>query len=128
MSAPPNYCSQSNTGVCTITAPAAPQVTWNLTSLSISQAGGVSGTSAKLTVYDGPIASGVVIFACFLNGPGTLGTGLGSVGSVQDIPLPKTADGKVGLQSTPGNAMNIQVVGTGINSVILNARITDGLP
>jgi hypothetical protein len=119
--------SQSSTGTCTATAPATAGVTWNLTSLSVSQAGGVSGTSAKLTIYDGAIG-GTVLFAVFLNGPGALGTGLGSVGTIQDISMPKDNQGRPCLQATPGNAMNIQVVGTGGNAVSINARISDGLP
>jgi hypothetical protein len=119
--------AQSNTGTCTATAPAVGSgVTWNLTSLSVSQAGGVSGTSAKLTIWDGPVGSGTVLFAVFLAGPGN--QLLGSVGSIQDIQLPKSPQGVSGIQATPGNAMNIQVVGTGNNSVSINARFSDGLP
>lgn len=119
--------AQSNTGTCTATAPAGPGVTWNLSSLSVSQAGPASGQNAKLTVYDGAVG-GTVLFAVFLNGPGAIGTGIGSVGSIQDIPLPKTPQGIQALQGTPGNAMNIQVVGTGPNQVSINARFGDGLP
>ncbi len=120
--------SQSNTGICTLTAPAASGVVWNLTSLSISQAGPASGQNAKLTIYDGPVGSGVVLFAAFLNGPGALGTGLGSVGTIQEIPLPKDAQGRPCCQALPGNALNVQVVGTGPNQVSINGRFTDGLP
>jgi hypothetical protein len=119
--------AQSSTGTCTATAPAGPQVCWNLCSLSISMAGPTSGVNAKVTVYDGAVG-GTVLFAAFLNGPGAMGTGLGSVGSIQDIPLPKSPAGVQGVQATPGNAMNIQVVGTGNNAVIINARFSDGLP
>lgn len=121
------YNSQASNGTTTVTAAAAPGVVWNLTSLSISMAGPASGLNAKVTVYDGAVG-GTVIFAAFLNGPGALGTGIGSVGSIQDIPLPKDSQGRPCLQATPGNAMNIQVVGTGPNQVSVNARITDGLP
>lgn len=121
-----NQSSESNTGTCTVTAPAAPNTTWNLTYLSISQAGPASGLNAKVTVYDGAVG-GTVIFAAFLNGPGALGTGIGSVGTIQDIPIPKTKEGHYALQGTPGRAMNIQVTGTGPNRVIINARLTDGL-
>ena len=119
--------AQSSTGTCTATAPAGPGVTWNLSSLSVSQAGPASGQNAKLTVYDGAVG-GTVLFAVFLNGPGAVGTGLGSVGSIQDIPLPRTPQGIQALQGTPGNAMNIQVVGTGPNQVSINARLGDGMP
>ena len=119
--------SQSSTGTCTLTAAAAPGVVWNLTSLSVSMAGPASGLNAKLTIYDGAVG-GTVLFACFLNGPGALGTGLGSVGSIQEIPLPKDALGRPCCQATPGNAMNVQVVGTGPDQVSINGRFGDGLP
>lgn len=118
--------SQSNTGTCTLTAPATPMVTWNLTSLSVSMAGPTSGVNAKLTIYDGAVG-GTVLFSAFLNGPGTLGTGIGSVGSIQEIPLPRDSQGHQCCQALPGNALTIQVVGTGANQVSLNARLTDGL-
>lgn len=123
--------SQSSTGTCTATAPAAPNVTWNLCSLSISQAGPTVGANAKVTIYDGAVG-GTVLYAAFLSGPGagyggSLALG-GSVGVIQEIPLPKSPQGVEGLQGSPGNAMNIQVTGTGVNQVSINARFTDGLP
>lgn len=119
--------SQSSTGICTATAAAGPGTTWGLTSLSISQAGPTSGPNAKVTIWDGPVGTGTVIFAAFLGVPGVPG-GIGSVGMIQDIPLPKTPQGTQLIQATPGNAMNIQVTGTGANLVSINARFTDGLP
>lgn len=123
--------AQSNTGTCTATAPAAVGTTWNLCSLSISQAGPTVGANAKVTVYDGAVG-GTVIFAAFLSAPGAgYGGGLplgGSVGVIQDIPLPRSPQGIPGLQGSPGNAMNIQVTGTGANQVSINARFSDGLP
>ena len=120
--------AQSNTGTCTLTA-AAPgsQGCWNLTSLSVSMAGPTSGLNAKLTIYDGAVG-GTVLFAAFLNGPGAVGTGIGSVGSIQEIPLPKDQHGRPCCQATPGNAMNIQVVGTGADQVSINGRFSDGVP
>lgn len=118
--------SQSSTGTCTLTA-AASSATWNLCSLSVSQAGPTSGVNAKLTIYDGAIG-GTVLYAAYLNGPGATGTGLGSVGTIQDIPLPRSPQGVQGLQATPGNAMNIQVTGTGGNAVSINGRFSDGMP
>ena len=120
--------SQSSTGFCTATAPASPGVTWNLSSLSISMAGPTVGPNAKLTIYDGAVG-GTVLFAVFLNGPSQAGipTG-GSVGWTQDVSLPRTPQGVQSLQSLPGNAMNIQVTGTGANVVSINARFSDGLP
>ena len=90
-------------------------------------AGPTSGVNAKLTIYDGAVG-GTVLFAAFLNGPGAQGTGLGSVGTIQEIPLPKSPQGIQGVQGTPGNAMNIQVTGTGADQVSINARFSDGLP
>lgn len=120
--------AQSNTGICTATAPAGGAgTTWNLCSLSVSMAGPTSGVNAKLTIYDGAVG-GTVLFAVFLNGPGAVGTGIGSVGTIQEIPLPKSPQGVQGIQGTPGNAMNIQVVGTGADQVSINARFSDGLP
>lgn len=120
--------SQSSNGTCTATAAAGPGTTWNLTSLSISMAGPTSGVNAKVTIWDGAVGSGTAIFAAFLNGPGAVGTGIGSVGTIQDIPLPRSPQGIPGIQATPGNAMNIQVTGTGANQVSINARFSDGLP
>ncbi len=119
--------SQSNTGICTLTAPVAAQTTWNLTSLSVSQSGPTAGPNATLTIYDGPVATGTVLFAVYLGVPGVPG-GISSVGIIQDIPLPRTPQGIQSLQATPGNALNIQVVGTGGNNVSINARFSDGLP
>lgn len=129
--------AESNTGTCTATAPAAGyQVTWNLTSLQISQSGGSVGPNAKVTIWDGPV--GVTkLWSAYLSSPGaamfsspgavTGGLG-GSVGIIQDIPLPKSPQGIPGIQATPGNAMNIQVTGTSNNNVAINARFSDGLP
>lgn len=122
--------SQGTTGTTTATAPSGPGVVWNLCSLSISQAGGNIGPNAKVTIYDGAVG-GTVLFAAFLSAPGAgyggaLALG-GSVGVIQDIPLPRSPRGIPGLQSTPGNAMNIQVTGTGANQVSINARFSDGL-
>lgn len=122
--------AQSNTGTCTATAAAGgAQTTWNLCSLSVSQAGPTGGANAKLTIYDGGI-TGTVLFAAFLSGPGIVAgtTNIGSVGVIQDIPLPRDPQGRQGLQATPGNAMTIQVTGTGANQVSINARFSDGLP
>ncbi len=124
----PYYTSTGSTGTTTITAAAGPGVTHNCTSIVVSMAGPTSGQNARLDVWDGAVGTGTRIFTCFLNGPGAAGTGIGSVGSIQDIPLPKDGLGRGRLQSTPGNAMNIQVIGTGADQVSINAFITDGLP
>src|SRR3954469_5025672 len=102
--------SQSNTGFTTLTVAAGPGTVWNLTSLEVSQSGGVIGPNAKLTVWDGAVG-GTALYSCFLTGPNQAGvpTG-GSVGWVQKINIPTDALGRPGLQALPNNAMNIQVV------------------
>lgn len=128
--------AESNNGTCTATAPATTGVTWNLSSLIISQSGGAVGPNAKVTVWDG-VVGGTKLFSAYLSSPGapmlsapgavTGGLG-GSVGIIQDIPLPKSPQGLPGIQSTPGNALTIQTTGTGANNVAINARCSDGLP
>jgi hypothetical protein len=124
--------AQSNTGTCTATAPASGSMTtWNLTSLSISQAGPTVGPNSKVTIWDGAVGTGTVLWAAYLGAPSSGGSGAaagGSVGIIQDMPLPKSPQGLSGVQGSPGNAMNIQVTGTGGNQVSINARFSDGLP
>lgn len=122
--------SQSNTGICTASFPSSggsTGVTPVLTSLSVSQAGPTLGPNAKLTIWDGAVGSGTAIFAVYL-APPMSASGLGSVGIIQDIPLPRAPNGVQCIQATPGNQMNIQVTGTGNNQVSINARFSDGLP
>ena len=114
--------SQSNTGTCLLTIPAGPGVTWNLTFLSISFAGPSRGPNAKLTVYDGAAVTGTVLYRVSLDQP------TGSVGVILEIPLPRDAQGKIGVQALPGNAMNIVVDGFGANLCNVNARLVDGHP
>lgn len=125
--------SQSSTGTCTATAPAAGSgTTWNLTSLSVSQAGPTVGPNGKVTIWDGTVGTGTALYAAYLSAPGAgYGGGValgGSVGVIQEIPLPRSPQGIPGIQATPGNALNIQVTGTGANQVSINARFSDGLP
>lgn len=115
--------TQGSNGTITMTQAAAPNVRWNLTSLSVSIAGPTGGLNSAVTVWDGAVGSGTVIHKEFLSGPGS-----GSVGSTTEVKIPKDAAGRFGLQATAGNAMNIQVTGTGVNQVSINARFTDGLP
>lgn len=115
--------SQGSTGTTTATAPSG-LATWNLTSLIISQSGPSAGPNAKVTIYDGAVG-GTVLYAAYLGSPRDTA---GSVGIIQDIPLPRSPDGTPGIQATPGNAMNIQVTGTGTNQVSINARLSDGMP
>lgn len=112
-----------STGTLTLTRDAVPNVTWNLTALSVSLAGPTLGPNGKVTVWDGAVGTGTPIHVEFLPGPGS-----GSVGTTVEVKIPKDAAGRPGLQATPGNAMNIQVVGTGANQVSINGRFTDGLP
>ena len=115
--------AQSNTGTCTVTATAAPSTTWSCTSLSVSLAGPTQGANGKVTIWDGAVGTGTVIHAEYLPGPGT-----GSVGTTIEVKIPKDQHGRPGLQALTGNAMNIQVTGTGANQVSINARFCDGLP
>ena len=46
----------------------------------------------------------------------------GSVSTVQQLKLPVDAQGDVDCVGTPGNQMNIQVVGAGNNLTIINAK------
>lgn len=114
--------AQSSTGTCTVTAPSSAGGVWNLTSLSVSQAGPTGGPNGKVTIYDGSAATGTVIHAEFLTPPS------GSVGTTQEIKIPKDPQGRPGLQASPGNALTIVVTGTGANQVSVNARFADGLP
>ncbi len=113
--------SLSNTGTNTLTQAAVPGVTWNLTFLEVSFAGPSRGPNARLTIYDGAVG-GTILYRCFLDQP------TGSIGIVQEINLPRDAQGRRGVQSVTGNAMNIVVDGYGNNQCSINARFTDGLP
>ena len=114
--------SVSSTGTLTATQAAAPGAVWNLTFLSVSFAGPSRGPNARLSIYDGAAGTGTLLFRVFLDQP-TL-----SVGYTQNITLPQDQRGNVGIQSSPGAAMNIVVEGFGANIASLNARIVDGLP
>lgn len=113
--------AQGTTGTLTITAPASPGTTWNLTALSVSQAGPTIGPNARVTVYDGAAGS-TILHREFLPGAGT-----SSVGNTTEIKIPRGPTGVFGIQGTPGNAMTIVVEGTGANQVSANARFNDGL-
>lgn len=118
--------STSSNGTTTVTLTAVTGVTWTLTSLVVSQAGPTSGVNAKVTVWDGAVGSGTALFTAYLNGPGAVGTGIGSVGTIQEVPLPTDAQGRRRISNTPGNALNVQVTGTGVNQVAVNLAYTDG--
>ena len=92
-------------------------------------AGPTVGPNARLTIYDGTVATGTVLYRCFLTGPNQAGIPSGgSVGWSQKINLPENALRQPSVQALTGNALTIQVVGTGANTVEINARLLDGLP
>lgn len=106
----------SSAGVNTMTIPAQANRTINLTFLEVSMTGPGFGGNAQLKIFDGTATTTAPLFSDYLTGP------VGSVGTVQKINLPTDAQGNVGIQGTPGNAMTIQIVNLGSNSAIINAR------
>lgn len=106
----------SSGGVNTMTIPAVVNAAINLTFLDVEMAGPGFGANAQLRIWDGAIGVGTPLFSSYLTGP------VGSVGTQQVINLPKDSQGNVGIQGTPGNAMNIQIVNLGSTSAIMNAR------
>lgn len=106
------------TDVNTMTIPAVANATINLTFLEVSLVGMGFGGNAQLRVWDGAIGTGVPLFSDFLTSP------VGSVGTVQKINLPTDAQGNVGVQGTPGNAMIVQIRNLGNVSSIINARVS----
>lgn len=104
--------------VNTMTIPAVANATINLTFCEVSLVGGGFGGNAQLRIWDGAIGSGVPLFSDFLTSP------VGSVGTVQKVNLPVDAQGNIGLQATPGNAMTIQIRNLGNTSSVINARVS----
>jgi hypothetical protein len=102
----------------TMTIPAVPNATINLTFLEVSLAGGGFGANAQLRIWDSAVGNGVPLFSDFITAP------VGSVGTVQKINLPTDAQGNVGLQGTPGNAMVVQIRNLGNTSSIMNSRVS----
>jgi hypothetical protein len=88
----------------------------NLTFLEVSLVGSGFGGNAQLKIWDNAVLNGVPLYSCFLTSP------IGSVGSVQKINLPQDAQGNIGVQGTPGNALVIQIRNLGNTSSIINAR------
>lgn len=116
--------AQGNNGTITVTMPAPGSGGCvALTAASVSLAGATGGANGKVTVWDGAVGTGTVIHAEYLPGPGT-----GSVGTTLKLSIPTDPQGRPFLQATPGNAMNVQVTGTGNNQVSVNCRFTDGVP
>lgn len=102
----------------TMTIPAVANGTINLTFCEVSMVGGGAGGNPQLRIWDGAVGSGVPLFSDFLTSP------VGSVGTVQKLNLPTDAQGNVGVQGTPGNAMVIQIRNLGNTSSIINARVS----
>jgi hypothetical protein len=106
----------SSGGVNTCTIPAQANQTVNLTYCEVSQAGGGGGANAQLRIWDGPVGNGLPIYQCFLTAP------VGSVGTVQELNLPRDSQGNRSIQASPGNQMTIQIVNLGNTFAIINGR------
>lgn len=100
----------------TMTIPGQANRTLNLTFLEVAMVGPGQGGGPQLRIWDNAVGNGVPLYSCFLTTP------VGSVGSVQKINLPVDAQGNVGIQGTPGNALVIQIRNLGNVSTIINAR------
>jgi len=100
----------------TMTIPGQANRTVNMTFLEVSLVGSGFGGNAQLRIWDGSIGNGVPLFSVFLVAP------VGSVGTIQKVDLPEDAQGNVGIQGTPGNALVIQIRNLGAVSSIINAR------
>mgnify|MGYP001576386688 CR=1 FL=1 len=107
----------ATSGVNTQTVPGQANRTINLTFLEISMIGPNFG-NAQLRIWDGAVGNGVPLYQCFITSTA------GSVGTIQKINLPEDAQGNIGLQGTPGNAMNIQIVNSGNMATIINSRVS----
>ena len=99
-----------------MTIPGQANRTINLTFLEISLVGTGFGGNAQLRIWDNTVGNGVPLFSDFITAP------VGSVGTVQKINLPEDAQGNIGIQGTPGNALAIQIRNLGTTSSIINAR------
>lgn len=113
---PSTTSTAADTNTCTI--PAVANATINLTYCEVSMAGGGAGANAQLRIWDGAVGSGVPLYSCFLTAP------VGSVGTSQKINIPVDAQGNLGLQGTPGNAMTIQIRNLGTTSTVINTRVS----
>lgn len=108
----------SSSGVNTMTIPAQANRAINLTFLEVSQAGPGAGANAQLRIWDGSVGNGVPLYSCYLTTP------VGSVGVVQKINIPTDAQGNIGIQSTPGNALVVQIINLGNVTAVVNARVS----
>lgn len=102
----------------TLAIPAQANRAINLTFLEVAMVGPGQGGNPQLRIWDGAVGNGVPLYSVFLTTP------VGSVGAVQKINLPEDAQGNVGIQGTPGNAMNIQIRNLGSVSTVINTRVS----
>lgn len=102
----------------TLTIPGQANRTINLTFAEISLVGPGFGGNAQVRIWDNAVGNGVPLFSDFLTSP------VGSVGSVQKLNLPTDAQGNVGIQASPGNAMVVQIRNLGSTSSIINTRVS----
>ncbi len=102
----------------TLAIPAVANACINLTFCEVELTGTGFGGNAQVRIWDGAVGTGVPLWQGFLTSP------VGSVGTQQTLNLPKDAQGNVGLQGTPGNAMTIQIRNLGTTSSIINARVS----
>jgi hypothetical protein len=108
----------SSAGVNTMAIPARPNASINLTYLDVQLVGPGFGGNAMLRVWDGAIGTNVPLWQGFPPSP------VGSVGTDWTPTLPKDSQGNTGIQGTPGNAMNIQIINLGNTFAVMNARYT----
>ncbi len=106
----------SASGTNTMTIPAQANRTINLTFLEVSLTGPGFGGGAQLRIWDSAVDNGAPLYSCYLTAP------VGSVGTVQKINIPTDAQGNIGVQAGPGNAMVVQIKNLGNVTAILNAR------
>ena len=107
-------------GTNTQTIPGQTNRTVNLTFCEVSMIGPNFG-NAQIRIWDGTVGNGVPLYQCFLDSVIGSNSGGGSVGSRQLLNLPTDAQGNVGLQGTPGNAMTIQITNVG-TATCINSR------
>ena len=108
----------SSSGSNTMTIPAQANRTINLTFLEVSMAGPGGGSGAQLRIWDGSVGTGVPLYSAYLI------PAAGSVGTTQKINIPEDAQGNLGIQGTPGNALVCQIINLGGVTAIMNARVS----
>ena len=115
-----NYPSTTSTAgdLNTMTIPGQANRTINLTFCEVSLVGPGFGANAQIRIWDNAVGTGVPLFSDFLTSP------VGSVGVVQKLNLPTDAQGNVGIQGRPGNALVVQIRNLGNVSSVINARVS----